>query len=121
MPFSKKNEVKRFINDFKTKLKVYDIIFLDKRKKNTQALLDLEIAPAQREKIIESIEVKDFVEGPIKDEMYGMDDMWVFGKLLKHKEVYIKISLGKPNQQVICISFHIAEYPLKYPFKKGEK
>lgn len=121
MSTSKENEVKKFIENFKTQLKIFDIIFLDKRKKNTQALLDLEITPAQRKKIIESIEVKDFVEGPVKEEMYGMDDMWVFGKSLKHKEVYIKISLGKPNQQVICISFHIAEYPLKYPFKSDEK
>ena len=121
MPVTTENEVKKFIKNFKTKLKVFDIIFLDKRRKNTQALLDLEITPAQRRKIIESIEVKDFVKGPVKEEIYGMSDMWVFGKQLKNKEVYIKISLGKPNQQVICISFHIAEYPLKYPFKKGEK
>ena len=67
MSNSKKNEVKKFIENFKTKLKVFDIIFLDKRYKNTQTLLDLEITPAQRKKIIESLEVKDFVEGPVKE------------------------------------------------------
>ncbi|MFO7827421.1 MAG: toxin [Bacteroidales bacterium] len=121
MSISKKNEVKKFIENFKIQLRIFDIIFLDKRQKNTQTLLDLEITPAQRRKIIESIEVKDFVEGPFKEELYGMDDMWVFGKTLKNKELYIKISLGKPNQPVICISFHISEYPMKYPFKSDEK
>ena len=121
MPTSKKDAVKNFISDFKTKLKIFDIIFLDKRQKNTQALLDLEIAPAQRKKIIESIELKDYVEGPVAEELYGMADMWVFGKMVKNKEVYIKVTPGHPNRQVICISFHIAEYPLKYPFKAEEK
>jgi len=118
---SQRSDVKNFIERFKTKLKIFDIIFLDKRQKNTQSLLDLEITPAQRRKIIEAIEMKDFVEGPFKEELYGIDDLWVFGKTIKNKDVYIKISLGKPNQKVICISFHIAEYPLHYPFKKEEK
>ncbi|MBS3771959.1 MAG: type II toxin-antitoxin system MqsR family toxin [Bacteroidales bacterium] len=100
---------------------MFDIIFLDRRKKNTQTLLDLEITPAQRKKIVESIELKDYVEGPVEEELYGMADMWVFGKMVKNKEVYIKVTLGHSNRHVICISFHIAEYPLQYPFKKGEK
>ena len=49
-----------------------------------------------------------------------MGDMWVFGKDVKGQEVYIKISLGQENRQTICISFHISEYKMKYPFK-GEK
>jgi hypothetical protein len=43
--------------------------------------------------------------------------MWVFGKLVNRKEVYIKISLGNENSGVVCISFHIAEYPMAYPYK----
>jgi len=46
-----------------------------------------------------------------------MGDMWVFGKDVKGQEVYIKISLGQKNSQTICISFHISEYKMKYPFK----
>lgn len=33
------------------------------------------------------------------------------------REVYIKITLGYENGQTICISFHISEKPLIYPFK----
>src|SRR6056297_1068249 len=106
MSNSKENEVKKFIENFKTKLKIFDIIFLNKRQKNTQALLDLEITPNQRKEIIESIEVLDFVEGPFQEKLYKMSEMWVFGKTVKDKEVYIKITLGNPNQPVICISFH---------------
>ena len=30
----------------------------------------------------------------------------------------VKISYGLPNRSTICVSFHIAEYPMKYPYKK---
>ncbi len=43
--------------------------------------------------------------------------MWVFGKDIKGREVYIKISLGLENCQTICISFHLAEHNMQYPFK----
>jgi len=49
--------------------------------------------------------------------MRNIAPMWVFGKTVKNKEIYIKISLGKENTNAICISFHIAEYDLTYPFK----
>jgi hypothetical protein len=46
--------------------------------------------------------------------------MWVFGKEVKQKEVYIKISMGIANNSAVCISFHVAEYPMIYPLKKAE-
>lgn len=48
----------------------------------------------------------------------GGADMWVFGVIIKRNEIYIKITLGLENSQVICISFHTAEHPLSFPFKK---
>lgn len=39
------------------------------------------------------------------------------GKDVKGHEVYIKITLGLPNSSTICISFHIAEHKMNYPFK----
>jgi len=32
----------------------------------------------------------------------------------------IKIAMGQPNDRTICISFHIAEHPINYAFKKEE-
>ena len=71
----------------------------------------------QRELIVKNISVQDYVDGPIIDELNKIREMWVFGKDVKEREVYIKITLGYENGQTICISFHIAEYPLIYPFK----
>ena len=43
--------------------------------------------------------------------------MKVFGKDVKNREVYIKIMMSELVPQTICISFHLAEHPMKYPFK----
>lgn len=113
-----REDVERFLNSFHAKMKVFRIIFRDDRGKNTQALAELEITPTYRENIIKDIVVDDYSEGPILDTLNTYGDMWVFGKDVKKQEVYIKISLGHPNSSTICISFHKAERPINYPFKK---
>ncbi len=113
-----KDEVEKFLNQFYEKLKVYDIVFWDDRGKNAQALVDLEITPSGRLEVIKKITVEDYSEGPIVNTMNKLGDLWVFGKDVKGQDVYIKISLGLPNSRTICISFHKAEYPMVYPFKK---
>ena len=93
------------------------IAFRDDRPKNREALQILDITPLQREVVVKSLQVQDYVEGPVIDELNRKSEMWVFGKDVKGREVYIKITLGYQNGQTICISFHIAEYPMLYPFK----
>lgn len=110
-------EVYTFLKDFHLKLKIWGIVYLDNRPKNAQTLASLEISPAERTKIVSQLAVEDYSEGPIEDIIYQRQDLWVFGKQIKNQEVYIKITLGNPSKQTICISFHLAEYPMTYPFK----
>ena len=110
-------DVKTFLDQFNIKAQVFGIFFRDDRPKNRLALIQLDITYLQRVKIVEDLQAQDFVEGPIIDELNKMEEMWVFGKNVKGREVYIKITLGHQNGKTICISFHIAEHPLKYPFK----
>ena len=112
-----KEQVEAFLRRLKEKIKVFDIIFRDDRGKNLQTLATLEIAPIYRKKVVLDIEPEDYSEGPIVDTLNKMGEMWVFGKDVKGHEVYIKITLGYPNSSTICISFHIAEHPMNYPFK----
>lgn len=112
-----KEQVKDFLKEFKVNMNIWNILFLDDRGKNSQTLADLELMPIERKKIIENLVIDDYCEGPLKETQYGGSEMWVFGKTLRGKEVYIKITLGLRNTSVICISFHIAEYPMKYQFK----
>lgn len=110
-------EVKAFLDQFNIKAQVFGIRFRDDRPKNREALLELEITHLQREVIVKSLVAEDYVEGPVIDVLNKEREMWVFGKDVKGREVYIKITLGYDNGQTICISFHIAEHPLEYPFK----
>lgn len=113
-----KREVENFLNEFKEKMKIWDVLFRVDRDCNIQTLADLDIRPTERKKILEKIKLSDYSEGPLKDTLHGGSDLWVFGKEIKKQEVYIKISIGKINQQVICISFHLAKHKMSYPFKK---
>ena len=111
-----KEDVQRFLNQMKEKIKVFGIMYRDDRGKNAQALINLEITPKYRDTVIINLEVEDYSEGPVIDTFYRCGEMWVFGKDVKGQEVYIKITLGK-GSSALCISFHIAERPMNYPFK----
>ena len=110
-------DVKLFLEQFNIKTQVFGIIFRDDRPKNRETLMLLDISPLQRELIVKTLQVSDYVKGPVVDELNKAREMWVFGKDVKGHEVYIKITLGYDNCQTICISFHIVEHPLTYPFK----
>ncbi len=114
---TEKKDVDRYLKNFKIKMGIYDILFLDDRGKNMQALHDLELTPAMRRQYISSLKVEDYSEGPLEEKMRGILPMWVFGKSIKGNEVYIKISMGQENSNTICISFHVSEHPINYPFK----
>lgn len=85
---------------------------------NTQTLLDLELSVVQVKEILKQLVVEDYSAGPLEEKLYGNADMWVFGKEVKSVEIYIKITMGMPSAQVLCISFHMAEYPMTNPYKK---
>jgi hypothetical protein len=109
-------EVESFLRDFKTKLEIWDVLFLQ-RPKNLQALADLNITAIRRKEILKELEAEDYSEGPVEEVVFQGSDMWIFGKTINQTEVYIKITLGKPGKNVLCISFHPAEHPMNYPFK----
>ncbi len=112
-----KSAVAAILKDFKEKMRFWDVLFRDERGKNAQTLIDLELRPIERKTILEALETKDYSEGPLEEILYGGTDMWVFGKTIKKKEVYIKITMGAMNSGVICISLHLAQHKMNYPLK----
>lgn len=61
-----KEEVERFLDNFYVKVKVFGIRFRDDRKKNRNAILDLDISPRLREAVVMSLEWKDYSEGQLQ-------------------------------------------------------
>lgn len=116
-----KDDVVAFLSRLKSKASLFQIVYLDSRPKNVQTLAKLEITPKDRDDVIQQLTVSDYSQGPLEEVNYGGDaEMYVFGKTINHQEVYIKVTLGRPQNAVICISFHIAEHPMTYPFKRSE-
>lgn len=113
-----KEQVEKFLEDFSLKVKIFGIRFRDDRAKNS--LIELGITPHQRLEVIMNLDCYDYSDSPITDALNNQGEMWVFGKDVRGNEVYIKITLGKPNSHTICISFHKAEYPMSYPFKRSD-
>ena len=115
-----KESVCQFLNDFMFKLDYWGLQVRTDRinKKNRNTLFALDLSNHHIKEILKQLKPEEYSEGPITDTLYQNSDMWVFGKIIKAREIYIKIQLGKPGSNTICISFHFAEYTMKYPFKK---
>ena len=114
---SNKKDVEKFIEEFITIAKVFDIIIIN-RQENTEALLDLGITAVIRKEIILSLKAEDYYRGPSEDKDLPGFDMWEFGKIINDcDEVYIKLSTRREKQSCLCISFHRAKFRITYPFK----
>ena len=109
--------VQEFLESFKAKALIYPIVFRDDRGKNFQSNLNFEITHEQRTREVLQLVAEDYAQGPNEEKLYKGAEMWVFGKMVKGKEYYIKISLGVFNDSPLCISFHPSEWPLTYAFR----
>jgi len=89
------------------------------RPENMSCVVDLGLKNQGIADIILGLSVADYCDGPCHDHsMPG--DLWIFGKLILGKEVYIKLKLVKfgPIRRVRLISFHPTKDDLAYPFKE---
>ncbi|MDO8578774.1 MAG: hypothetical protein Q7R50_06300 [Dehalococcoidales bacterium] len=89
------------------------------RQKSVDCVAELGFRLADVGATLLDLTIADYCEGPLRDT--GMPgDLWVFGKILNEKEVYIKLKLAKlgPLQIVRVVSFHFSEEPLCYPYKQ---
>ncbi|MGL6168717.1 MAG: type II toxin-antitoxin system MqsR family toxin [Fusobacteriaceae bacterium] len=114
--------VMKFLTDIMEPL-VRDGFLLQKRKDgaNDQTLLDLDF---DREDIIREIltlQVDDYVYS-VPDVIKPNEEPYkVFHKMIKSKEIYIKIKIKHTKSKFIyCISFHEARYSeTKFPHRGG--
>lgn len=112
-----KRDVEQFLSSLKDKIRVFDIVFRP-RDKNLDSLAALDITAAERLRLLIGLTADDYCAGPKPDTMQpDRPDYYEFGLQIKGMDVYIKISPGMPGKPADCMSFHIAERALAYPFK----
>ena len=89
------------------------------RPENMECILQLGFKYQDISETLLDLSVEDYCEGPCRDRDQP-GDLWVFGKVMENKAVYIKIKLASfgPLRIVRIISFHFADYTLNHPFKE---
>jgi hypothetical protein len=90
------------------------------RKETSPTLAKLGLTKRNLEEILLSLSTVDYCKGPEEDDGIGRSgEMWFFGKEIEGHEIYIKLKLDEERGVKIakCISFYIADFPLRYPCK----
>ena len=107
-----------FIAEFRCLLYQYGLIIMGDRIKNANTLTQLGITDSQRSDYIANLIKADYSSGPEPDHS-GDGEIWIFGKEICNEEIYIKIKIKTQSdgKRALCISFHIAQESLNYPFK----
>ncbi len=94
-------------------------------EKNKKTMLELGFTDKQLMAVLEELTLEDYAEGPRNDRDFR-GTVWIFGKCIKNREVYIKLKISEMDEQgneiatLICLSFHFSEKPLTYPYKEEE-
>jgi hypothetical protein len=112
----KKAEIQKFLKEFN---RVWDGTVIERlNTKNDNTLLKLGITPIQRANEVRKLTYKNYFNGPSADRSGRSGDIWEFGTRVKKEEIYIKLKIYQiqGNNRAKCISFHIAEKVIKYPF-----
>lgn len=118
-------EIEAFLNEFKTKSKIFGINYDRHKEENTQTLLELEMPGSKRTEYLENLNAEDYYQGPGKNDYDDTEgDVWMFGIGIKKRgrkkkiPIYIKIYITKVNGAPnFCISFHKAKFDMIFPYK----
>jgi len=92
------------------------------RPENKECIVQLGFKYADIEETLLGLSVEDYCEGPCRDRDQP-GELWVFGKEIEGKTVYIKLKLASFGtvdslRIVRVVSFHPAEYALDHPFRE---
>ncbi len=117
------DETKKYLINFLEEFKglIYESKILIKDRRDTQnTLIELGYTNKNLEEILLSLTVEDYYAGPKADTYKPGDHYWEFGKVIDGKEYYIKIKIvqGPGDERAVCLSFHGAKRPLRFPYKE---
>ena len=111
-------DVRDFLLEFKRVATGGSGIDIVPRAEIRPTLARLGITKANLEEILLWLSVTDYCQGP-KPDRDRPGNLWIFGREIECHEVYIKLKVAQVGNRRIakCISFHIAQYPLRYPHR----
>lgn len=96
----------------------YDAFIFVPRKENEECVTSLGITKEEVRDTIVGLGVEDYVAGALDDKDFP-GELWVFGKIIEGKSIYIKIKLTVIGDKKVIrvVSFHFATWGLYFPYK----
>ena len=68
---------------------------------------------------LKELKVEEYSETKIDKDDVNPLTLYVFGKVINDKLVYIKLKIRESeHKQVVCVSFHYAERDMEFPYKQ---
>lgn len=122
MDQAKKARIAAFLKDFKKIITAGRGLDIIPRPANIDCLAELGLTKKNQREEILALTVSDYCEGPQPDKDRP-GEIWVFGKRIGGKEVYIKLKIARVGKEKVakCLSFHPAKHPLCFPFAPKER
>ena len=126
---SKKREVVDFLKELNNLLGKddfdidTDLILIRKRKPDDEehstpfTLLDLDYDAWDIVDRLKELTVEEYSESKIDKDDLAPPLLFVFGKNISGKLVYIKLKIkGDQKKRILCVSFHYAKEPMTFPY-----
>ena len=80
-------------------------------------LVDLEYDASDVAERLKELTIKEYSETLVDKDDLNPPLLFVFGKEINDKQVYIKLKLkAEPTEYVVCVSFHYAEHEMCFPY-----
>ena len=128
---SKRQEVLAFLEELKAFLKGndfdidHDLILIKKRKLEDEeystpyTLLDLDYNSEDVVNRLKELTVAEYSETKIDKDDLNPPLLFVFGKDINRRLVYMKLKIKKKEnlrKHILCVSFHYAKEKMKFPY-----
>ena len=125
---SDKKDVKKFLEELKAIINDVsfdsddDLIIIKSSKDEVQystryTLLDLDYDTVDVVDRLKELTVSDYSETVIDKDDDKPPLLFVFGKDINNRQVYIKLKIkGENNRRILCLSFHYAKHKMKFPY-----
>ena len=109
-----KSEVLDFLKEFKAQAATGGMVFVPRRR-NREDLDRLGLSVRDAKAMILGLTERDYCRGPETDEDGSAGEIWFFGESFNGSAIYIKLKLDDTAAK--CISFHCADYPMRFPYR----
>ncbi len=125
----RRKDIESFLRNLKTVLESENFnigidFFLNIKKDSTlQTISDLNYDIADVVNELKGLTIYDFSQAVIDIDYLNPPILYIFGKEINHKLVYIKLKIkeiSNNKHQVICVSFHFAKNKMAFPYKKNK-